>query len=254
LGFFTFLVLLLFGFRKIWFFTLLVSFFSILVCVGEMVIELMVSIFMALALSDCLSQQDLIYLTRVEGNWSMELHNLTWSATERKHLAEVPLSGLRTDDVGTSAYQIFAHGRAEMLRLGFNEHNTMLYRKKEIPTFCKNIVDLLFANDSLRLHSPIIRLHRQNPGQFIPFHVDAYGEYLFETSVAPHDVPFIQRFLIFLEEGAPGHVFQVGDTVFSQWRAGDVIRWRHGLPHLSMNGGTAPKYTLQITGIRRFEN
>jgi hypothetical protein len=51
------------------------------------------------------------------------------------------------------------------------------------------------------------------------------------------------------EHGGIGQVFQVGDTVLHHWKAGLVISWPYLMPHLAMNGGTQPKYTLQITGL-----
>jgi hypothetical protein len=53
---------------------------------------------------------------------------------------------------------------------------------------------------------------------------------------------------VFLEDWKPGHYFEGMDNPVTGWLAGDVVEWGYDAPHMAANLGTAPRYTLQITG------
>ena len=57
------------------------------------------------------------------------------------------------------------------------------------------------------------------------------------------------RFLIPLEDWEPGQLFQFGNKVYTQWKAGSVFTWEWStLPHLTWNGSWTKRPCLQITG------
>jgi len=167
---------------------------------------------------------------------------------EEEVLASVP----KSYEAGDTSNE-FLKGRREMVSWGYNEHNTKLqYRERNLPAFCHEIAKLL----SDVLESPQMRLHKQEPGQIIPLHVDSYNAYVHSRRErgeggALLDSKRVIRFLVFLTNGGMGEFFQVGSSVLFNWKAGDVITWPHGKEHLAANAGTTPKWTLQITGINK---
>ena len=57
------------------------------------------------------------------------------------------------------------------------------------------------------------------------------------------------RFLITLEDWEPGQVFQFGNRVYTQWKAGTIFTWEWStLPHLTWNGSWTKRPCLQLTG------
>jgi hypothetical protein len=89
--------------------------------------------------------------------------------------------------------------------------------------------------------------YRMWPGTVLPSHRDTYNTYikLFGLEDRPHT---IRRAVVFLEQWQSGHYFEGGDEVVTGWEAGDVVEWEYDLEHIAANLGTAPRYTLQITG------
>lgn len=88
---------------------------------------------------------------------------------------------------------------------------------------------------------------KQDPGQHFVPHADEFKRLRKKHGVDPDDCI---RIMIFLQDWKSGHYFEIAEQPIVQWRAGDVCLIRQGHQHLSMNGGTVPKYTCQITGLR----
>ena len=91
--------------------------------------------------------------------------------------------------------------------------------------------------------------YRMAPGTILPTHQDLYKKYieLFDLQGQEHT---IYRAVIFLEDWQPGHYLEAMDQPMVKWRAGDVVEWVYDTPHMAANMGSAPRYTLQITGHR----
>jgi hypothetical protein len=59
----------------------------------------------------------------------------------------------------------------------------------------------------------------------------------------------VRRFIIAVEDWCPGQVFQFGNAVWSQWRAGDCVTWSwQDIPHGSANFGWENRPMIQVTG------
>ena len=89
--------------------------------------------------------------------------------------------------------------------------------------------------------------YRMMPGTILPTHKDLYLKYieLFNLQGQEHN---IRRAVVFLEDWASGHYFEINGEPFLNWRAGDFVEWRYDAPHMAANIGLTPRYTLQITG------
>jgi hypothetical protein len=90
-------------------------------------------------------------------------------------------------------------------------------------------------------------VYRMDPGCVLPQHHDTYDRFIKIYNIA--DPTKICRAIVFLEDWAPGHYFDVMQTPIVNWRAGDTVTWNWNTPHTAANVGLTPRYTLQITGI-----
>ena len=89
--------------------------------------------------------------------------------------------------------------------------------------------------------------YRMDAGTILPTHQDLYRRYVdvFNLQGKEHS---IRRAIVFLEDWQPGHYAEYNGQPFVNWTAGWAVEWQYDAPHMAANVGTAPRYTLQITG------
>ncbi|NMY21354.1 hypothetical protein HBO24_14055 [Pseudomonas sp. WS 5410] len=98
----------------------------------------------------------------------------------------------------------------------------------------------------LPLRKPHFELMIQRPGQMLPLHIDMYNAYRRNTNL---EINQISRYLVALSNWDWGHYFNVGNSIWHQWQAGDIITWSPFMYHASANCGRKNKITMSITGI-----
>jgi hypothetical protein len=108
--------------------------------------------------------------------------------------------------------------------------------------FSQKIKDLL-----PNLNHISICFHRLVPGNYLPMHSDKYGFYSKKYNVT--DLNDIKRYIIFLDDCSSGHMLVVKDTVYSNWKKGDIVGWQGTDLHSAINLGMTNRYTLTVTGI-----
>jgi hypothetical protein len=90
------------------------------------------------------------------------------------------------------------------------------------------------------------RIHVQRTGQVFNLHLDTYG-------VGFPGVPEDQliRFIVMLEDWAPGHFYMYGTCSYTHWHAGDFhsFRWKD-VPHCTANASDCVRTSLVVTGIK----
>jgi hypothetical protein len=89
--------------------------------------------------------------------------------------------------------------------------------------------------------------HKITPGNFLSMHSDKFE--FFKKRFNVTEIHRIQRIIIFLENGDPGHILIVNNKCFVNWKRGEHSSWIGSTPHLAANLGITDRYTLQITGI-----
>jgi hypothetical protein len=92
--------------------------------------------------------------------------------------------------------------------------------------------------------------HIQRPGQVLMYHHDLYYAVIRdadpELSWKPEK---LRRFVIFLEDWKPGHVWIAGNTTYSHWRKGECITWSWvDMPHGTANLSSSARYSIHLTG------
>jgi len=133
----------------------------------------------------------------------------------------------------------------EYLKYGYNEHNTKSWKTTNFdPPITFDWFDNL--SNQLPLDNPIVTIHRQDPGQTLPWHFDRF---FMMKRLYPEDTRPIWRFLIFLEDWKNGHLLQIGDSMLTHWTQGDTVVWKPGTEHLASNVGLELKWTCNITGF-----
>jgi len=87
---------------------------------------------------------------------------------------------------------------------------------------------------------------KQYPGQFLPWHQDTYVGFRKKFNVS--DDVEVTRYSLMLEDWHWGHYFLAGNSVFHQWKQGDIIELPPKMHHVTCNAGMVPKLTMTITG------
>lgn len=92
--------------------------------------------------------------------------------------------------------------------------------------------------------------HMQRPGQFLMYHHDLYYAVIRDADMELAWKPEkLRRFVIFMEDWQPGHVWIVGNTNYSHWKKGECITWNwQDMPHGTANLSPKTRYSLHLTG------
>jgi hypothetical protein len=92
--------------------------------------------------------------------------------------------------------------------------------------------------------------HMQRPGQFLMIHHDLYYAIIrdFDPELAWKPEKF-RRFVVFMEDWRPGHVWIAGNTTYSHWQKGECITWSWiDMPHGTANLSPSTRYSVHLTG------
>lgn len=120
----------------------------------------------------------------------------------------------------------------------------------EFPIFTK-ITDFLKFNTDDKL---TCKFNDQYPNDQLMWHIDNLPgnprpERVIDNPEFQYQNDNKIRFLITLEDWEPGQIFQFGNRVYTQWKAGTIFTWEWStLPHLTWNGSWLKRPCLQLTG------
>lgn len=92
-----------------------------------------------------------------------------------------------------------------------------------------------------------VAINKFTPGQYLPLHKDLYGRYSQVHNIL--DISRIKRIVVMIEDGYPGQLSQINNTVWTMWKAGDWISWVGEEPHAVYNFSMHNRYAWQITGV-----
>jgi hypothetical protein len=94
-----------------------------------------------------------------------------------------------------------------------------------------------------------VSYYRMDQGDNLPYHSDLYSKYISVFNLEQRKKDIV-RFVFFPEDRQPGHILEIDGKLFD-WRGGDWVAWKYDTPHLAANLGSAPRYTIQVTGVLR---
>ena len=135
----------------------------------------------------------------------------------------------------------------EYKQYGYTQHNTRSWKTTNFPEKITFSWESLII-DALPMDHSMVAIHRQDPGQVLPWHFDRF---FMLRKLYPDDTRPVWRFLMFLKDWDVGHILQVGDSMLHHWNRGDVVVWRPGVMHVAANIGLNKKWTANITGFLR---
>ena len=81
-------------------------------------------------------------------------------------------------------------------------------------------------------------------GRLIPWHCDTYGHFVKTFNAAAQN---LSRAIVFMENWTFGQTVQLGNSVLSHWKAGDIYSWDNEAWHGAANFGNQPFTIMQIT-------
>lgn len=152
-----------------------------------------------------------------------------WSAEDLNKLSFV--EDYHKDKFLNETYIAAGHSLDQM-RIG------LLQEHMGLPEWVKEV------KSNFDLRNMTATIHRLRPGNYLPIHVDLYSKYKEITGVNGN----IHRIIVFLEDWQPGHMLDINNTIYNDWKAGDYVGWTDDTPHAAYNLGMSDRYTLQITG------
>jgi len=132
-----------------------------------------------------------------------------------------------------------------------------MFRKINYDKFPSEFPKLNAITDLLQLDKDeklTCKFNEQFPNDQLMWHIDNLPgnprkERVIDNPEFKHSNDNKIRFLITLEDWEPGQVFQFGNRVYTQWKAGTIFTWEWStLPHLTWNGSWSKRPCLQITG------
>jgi hypothetical protein len=178
------------------------------------------------AITDSVFPQSKIYmkLPTIKKNWDIQdFYNLDYVLTTHK------------DQQLLDQYQQSGHQKDSMT----------LYNCHQPRYMPPAVFDVIQPHFNFLSHTGLaVNLFR--PGQYLPLHVDRFGRYI---DVFGADLEKIVRYMVMLEDSAPGQILQINNQCYSTWSAGDCFGWRSQESHAFYNFSMQDRYAIQVTGV-----
>jgi len=156
--------------------------------------------------------------------------------------------GSGRDDVSCMYYDTICNLK------GFDDNGKEIWKIDDHPAY-KPFFNMFKAIGMYDVH--MSRVHIQRLGQVTPFHIDQQMRYArshwrkrWIDAGADKNPLKLRRVLIALTDWDYGHVWQMGNTYYQGYNAGEcmVYDWTN-MPHATANMGYTPRITLQATGF-----
>jgi len=139
-------------------------------------------------------------------------------------------------------------------KLGRNEQNSFELNWGKQGDSNQKLLSLLGEEniDKLGLEQDcvLVRLLAYMPGHGVPWHKDS-GESHMEVFPQVKSLDESIRLWFPVTDWFNGQAFQIGGSVLTHWRAGEVWHIPWGVPHASTNFGYNIKYSVSLTGKRK---
>jgi len=125
---------------------------------------------------------------------------------------------------------------------GYNNYNTQFNQvfDQEHPDVFSPFIE------ASGLEKAVCGIITQEPGNILPMHRDTFINFKMKNDIDKEAQ--VVRYMVFLEDWVPGHVFTVEDESMDHWKKGDIIYWGDAY-HLGANASSVTKSTMNITGI-----
>jgi hypothetical protein len=154
------------------------------------------------------------------------------------------------DPIWSDQYKSFSYVRqpltnqeeSEWRNVGYtNEYFTglMYDSTNTMPEYCNAI------SAKIGLKNCGFVFYKMTTGVVMPTHVDHFNRYCKVFNIEKTQV---WRAIVFLNDWAPGHYFEIDGNAIVHYKKGEYVLWSNETPHAASNIGLVDRYTLQITG------
>lgn len=188
-------------------------------------------------------QQDFTHVGHFDLDFSEDIES---SKTNAKDWRWKDLETLEIDnDVGPLEKPINIKRIAESLE---DDAADNLFRSNPIRT--PNIEKMI---DALGMEDTNIRFLNQKPGKITNLHVDTFYKKNADGSFESieKNLDSVCRFIVMLSDWEFGQVSIFGNSMWSHWKAGDVITFvANDVPHAAANTGWHERNSLVLTGFK----
>jgi len=177
--------------------------------------------------------KDYFSVGRFVGDWEEELRGLDLSCFESSFVGE---GDCNCNDI--------------WLSWGYKKGLIHYLYTDEVPAVFEKM------GDYFKLSYTRTTIHSQLPGHMNPLHLDQYlrlKEKLQQSGKLSDTTKFV-RMLVALEDWEWGHYILIGNSVWHQWRKGDIVTLEEEVPHLTANAGKKARHMLTITGVLNEKN
>jgi hypothetical protein len=153
------------------------------------------------------------------------------------------------------------------MKIGYNARNTIEYNWGLYGDSNQQIKDMMGDQDvwdnviGIDKETALVRLLAYMPGQTLPWHHDNLGNWCRNNKHLNPDVDKqmcdlgpIRRHLLAVTDWHWGHVLQVENSYFPNWKAGELYNLPIPRPHCSTNMGMKLKVTCSISGAQINDN
>lgn len=155
-------------------------------------------------------------------------------------------------DVTSTYHPGFPGGKSPLLAL--EDHDRKLsgiqgeYTQVIPETDMCHIPEIQKMGEYWKLKRLRTRIHVQMPGQMFALHVDKLWHRF------PNDPKKLIRMVINLQDYEPGQLMLYGNSIFTQWRAGEIHCFDTlNTPHATCNLSNLPRTMMVVTGVRTDE-
>lgn len=88
---------------------------------------------------------------------------------------------------------------------------------------------------------------RLTPGHQIMWHYDTYGSFVKFNNLDQKDIDNVCRTVVMMLPWDRGQIFQLGNAIYSHWKAGDTFTWKGDVWHGMSNFGPSEAVMAQVT-------
>lgn len=178
---------------------------------------------------------------KIYKNWDdSSIDNLPWEVTYMTD--EIP----RDDSWNTFATKQKLELEEFYRQLKIPKESSMHYMsmRPDLGLGLKSIIDT-YAD--LKHNYNFLKL---TPGCQLIWHFDTFATFVKYNHVSEDDIKFVYRTAVMLRDWDRGQVFQIGNTVYSHWHAGDSFTWGSYQWHGLCNFGFSDIVLAQITFLK----
>jgi len=149
------------------------------------------------------------------------------------------------------------------MKAGYNNRNTVEYNWGLYGDSNERLKDMLGDRKvwdekiGIDRDTALLRLLCYMPGNTLPWHIDTLGNWCRENKdlnpsldTLSCDLGPIKRYLVMITDWHWGHVIQMENSYWPNYKSGDVFDLPLGVPHCSTNMGVRLKLTCSISGAK----